>query len=510
VSLPVLVVTGSSGFVGRHLLEALKERYRIFGLARRSQSRSGAPVHANITWMHVDIGEREAVWAAFRRIREEASGVETVIHLAAHYDFTGEEHPEYWRTNVLGLRYVLEAARTLAPRRFVFSSSVAASRLPPPGGVLDESSPPDGEHVYARTKRAGEEMLAEYRAFFRPVIVRFAALYSDWCEYPPLFVFLSKWLSRAWDARVLGGRGESAIPYLHVLDLVRFFERLLARPDDVAPDEVLIAGPDGCVSHREIFEEATLLYFGRRARPLCVPRPLCALGLRARVLRARLVGEPPFERPWMARYIDTRMAIDARRTRERLGWSPRERMHLLRRLPFLIEHLKTDPVTWNARNHAAMKRVPLLNNLLVQRLLERHEERIVAEASAALRGPDGARRFPGAQALRPDEQVWDHRVALRHLMNAVRTNDRGVFLAYVRDLAQHRHEQGFEAHEVCEWLRELSRVCIQVLSRDPQAEGLQADLRDHVARTLLQYGCDVTLDVYDAREAPGAAPPAEP
>lgn len=500
--LPALVVTGSSGFVGRHLLEALKERYRIFGLARRSQVRSGAPVHENITWFQVDIGEREAVRAAFHSIARQAPTVEAVIHLAAHYDFSGDEHPEYWRTNVAGLRHVLEeTAHTLAARCFVFASSVAVSRLPPPGGVLDETSAPDGEHIYARTKRAGEEMVAEYGAFFRPVIVRFAALFSDWCEYPPLFMFLRTWLSRAWDARVLAGRGESAVPYLHVRDLVLFFECLLARLRREAPAHVLVASPDGCVSHRDLFEEATLLYFGRPSQPLCVPKLLCRLGLHARCFLARWRDEPPFERPWMARYIGRRMTVDAHRTRDWLGWSPRERMQVLRRMAFLVEHFKTDPITWNARNHAALKRVRVLGNLAVHRLLERHEEELVGAFGAALRGPNGARRFPGFQALRLEEQRWDHRVALRHLMNAVRTCDRGLFLAYVRDLAEHRLEQGFEAHEACEWLRELSRVCLDVLGRDPAAEGLQTDLRDHVARTLLQYGCDATLDVFDTREA---------
>ena len=125
MSLPGIVVTGSSGFVGRHLLEAWKERYRIFGLARRSQVRSGAPTHPNITWFETDIGDRRAVEAAFAHVREQG-GAELVVHLAAHYDFTGEEHPQYWRTNVDGLRNVLESCRLLHPRHFVFSSSVAA------------------------------------------------------------------------------------------------------------------------------------------------------------------------------------------------------------------------------------------------------------------------------------------------------------------------------------------------------------------------------------------------
>jgi len=55
MSLPALIVTGASGFVGRHLLDELKDEYRIFGIARRSQRECGAPVHPNIAWMQVDV-----------------------------------------------------------------------------------------------------------------------------------------------------------------------------------------------------------------------------------------------------------------------------------------------------------------------------------------------------------------------------------------------------------------------------------------------------------------------
>ena len=125
MSLPCLVVTGASGFVGRHLLDALKEDYRIVGLARRSQARSGAPVHPNITWHQADIGDRAAIEPIFEGIRRDG-GADILIHLAAHYDFTGEEHPEYERTNVQGLRNVLELVEAPRPR------SASSSRAPPP------------------------------------------------------------------------------------------------------------------------------------------------------------------------------------------------------------------------------------------------------------------------------------------------------------------------------------------------------------------------------------------
>ncbi|MGE5247444.1 MAG: NAD-dependent epimerase/dehydratase family protein, partial [Verrucomicrobiota bacterium] len=264
-------MTGASGFLGRHLLAALKDRYRIFALARRSQRTVRVPVHHNISWHQADIGEPEQLGAVFGKIREQG-GAAVLVHLAAYYDFTGEDHPEYRRTNVDGLRNVLEESRRLGLRRFIFASSVAACRFPPPGQAVTEESPPDADHVYARSKRIGEEMVREYLDHFPSCVVRLGALFSDWCEYPPLFMFLSTWLSAEWNRRMLAGRGNSAIPYLHVRDAVAFFERLLGREDGRTGTETLIASTDDPVYHRRLFDEATRSHFGTKVDPVFVPR----------------------------------------------------------------------------------------------------------------------------------------------------------------------------------------------------------------------------------------------
>jgi nucleoside-diphosphate-sugar epimerase len=498
MSLPCLVVTGASGFVGRHLLDALKEDYRIVGLARRSQARSGAPVHPNITWHQADIGDRAGIEPIFEGIRHDG-GADILLHLAAHYDFTGEEHPEYERTNVQGLRNVLELSKPLGLKRFIFSSSTAACRFPAVGEALTEGSLPDGDHVYARTKAAGERMLGQYRDHFPSTIVRFAALFSDWCEYPPLFMFLETWLSSAWNARMLGGQGQSAIPYLHVDDLTLFFLALLDRLADVPPGQVLQASPDGAVSHEQLYDEATLLHFGNKQASLHMPRSLCGPGMWGLDLLGRLIGKRPFERPWMARYIDLAMTVDASRTRSILGWEPRPRLQVLRRLPFLLENRKTDPIEWNRANRAAMKEVHLETNLRIFALLKKHAHEIALEYTEVLTGPEGRERFPSYQQVSEQDHRWNHTLILRHLMNAVRTRERSILVSYCRDLAERRFQQGFQTREVCDALRELNRIVYKRLLRDPEAAGMKADLYEHVTMTLT-WGCDEAQQVFEHLE----------
>ena len=89
--------------------------------------------------------------------------------------------------------------------------------------------------------------------------------------------------------------GRSAIPYLHVNDAVSFLRRVLDLAPALTPGEVLVASPDGATSHEELFEAATLSWFGARKKPFHIPKLLCGPGMAARDLLGRLTGERPFE-----------------------------------------------------------------------------------------------------------------------------------------------------------------------------------------------------------------------
>ena len=490
MELPSIVVTGASGFIGRHLLDALKDDYRIYALARRSQIRCGAPFHDNIIWHQVDIGYAETLHNVFREIQV-SGGADIVLHLAAHYDFTGDEVDEYYRTNVEGLRNVLENCKWLKPKRFIFSSSVAACAFPPPGEALSETSPPDGDHIYAKTKALGEAMLAEYSESFPSTTVRFAALFSDWCEYPPLYMFLRTWLSKAWNRRMLGGKGISAIPYLHVKDAVSFLALLLARHDTLDDGEIVIASPDGSVSHEDLFTVATTYENEHAKPPLCTPKFMVLPGIYAMGLLGRLTRDEPFEKPWMAKYVDLQMTIDASRTRQRLGWQPRKRLSILKRMPFLIENRKYDRIDWTRRNRDAMKQVRVRPNLKIHSLLDKHKDEIAEAFTVALK-----EKYPSYKSITDQEHAWNHRQILRALRNAIRLRVKADFMAYCRELAERRLEQGFSGHELLGALETLNEVCLDVVHRDPDAEDMRPYTPTCISMTI-QFGMDRAQDRMD-------------
>ncbi len=490
-----IVVTGASGFVGRHLVEALERKHQVYALARGGPSSRGFSLPAGVRWFNLDVRRAGDVAAIFETIRA-SGGAEVLIHLAGHYDFTGQDHVEYQRTNVDGTRHVLEAASRLGVRDVVFASSLAACGFPPAGRAITEETPPDGDTPYAASKRAGERLVEQHRHEFRGWIVRFAALYSDWCEYEPLFRFLEIWLSRLPRHRMLAGAGLSAVPYLHVRDAVAFVELLLSRRELLDPRLPLLASPDGATCHRELFEVATAAHFGERVRPLLVPRVLCGPAL---WLRSRLAGwaAPPFERPWMARMIDLCLRADASRTRERLGWAPRARLHVLRRMPFLIQNRKAFPPEWQRRNHAALRRIRLHENLRVHRRLEGLAPELSRRLAACVLDPAHATRFPRGHSLDPEQVRAECALLFEALVDAVRTGEKSLFSSVCREFAEQRRREGFAPEEAMNMLDALARLCLPALAAEEPGRDWSRALYDHVTMTV-QFGRDAVQDIEES------------
>lgn len=496
-----IIVTGATGFIGRHLVEALGRNHDIWALSRTSPALRGVSLPASVHWIPVDVARPRDLRAAVDLIAP-AGGAEILIHLAGHYDFTGERNPEYLRTNVEGMRNVLEVTGELAVRDFVFASSVAACAFPPPEHSITERSPPAGDTPYAESKRAGEAMLAEHRGAFRKWTVRFAAVYSDWCEYEPLFRFLETWLSKRPQSRILAGSGLSAIPYLHVRDAVAFVQRLIDRRDQLGDGQVLLASPDGATSHLELFEAATGACYGERASPILLSQRICRPGLWARDFVRRTVGTQAFERPWMGKMIDLRLAVNAERTRRLLGWAPRARLGILRRIPFLVENRKGFEAEWQRRNRAALKGTRSLDNLRIVTQLERRLDEIADTLTSYVMAPKKNGRFTRLRAMGEERQRADILVLLRALVEAVRTGQKAHFRRCCQDLARRRRAEGLTAEELTAALDTLGDQCVLSLADQDPSPRWSLGLYDHVTMTV-QFGIDEVLDVFEGEPAEG-------
>lgn len=500
---PTFLVTGASGFIGRHFIDLVKDRAFIHAVARRSQADAGVPTHPGVSWVRADIGEPKSLGRAVDAIVAEG-GVDFIFHFAGYYDYTDRDNPEYQRTNVDGTRYLLDHAVRLGARRFIYASSLAVSEFARERRLITEESPADSEIPYARSKRQAEDLVRQASVRIPCAIVRLAAIFSDWCEYGPLYALLATW-TRPGLPGILVGRGETALPYLHVGDLCRLFLRIVDRHEELSSCPVLLASHDGAVSHRELFELVSRYGHGRARSPLLIPRWLAAIGVAARLLLGRIIGREPFERLWMLRYIDTGLFADAGNTRKILGWQPAERYRVGRRLLFMIENMRSNPALWRQKNEImAHKAVQSRPGLAIYEAMLAKKAEVVDEVVGYLRSPANSDRFRSYQAL--DAESLHLRVSyLYDLFELVfLSGERRHMLCYSGYLARQRCKEGFSLAELSGAVRHTVEVMERVLLSDKSLLR-HADRIAHEIGMTGQMMLDEIEETYLRLEAGGTA-----
>jgi nucleoside-diphosphate-sugar epimerase len=495
--LPTLVVTGASGFLGRSFVEAAADRYRLFCIARRSDREAGIQRHENVRWISIDVGSLTCMKEATRTIRNNG-GADFLLHLAGYYDFEMTDNPAYEETNVVGTRLVLEMARELGVQRFVFSSSLAVCDFLRSRGSITEESPPDAVFPYARSKRIAEQMIREASRSFPCSIVRLAPVFSDWCEYPPLYMLLETWLSRRWNARILAGSGATALPYLHVHDLNRLFFRILERSERLPGLGVYIASPRDSTSHLELYRAALRYDSGEKGRaPVRVPKPLAAAGLTLRWGLGRVLGSPPFERPWMIPYIDRRLQVDPSRTHRLLELEPAARHAIPRRLLFVIERRKHAPNEWTLRNERILRRVSHRPNLRIYCAMMEKRQAIVNRVLAKVYRECEERAF-----LRHYRQMNDGTLrsyldlVLRILAASFRDRDSTLIRAYAHTVVSRRFDEGFTVEEILIMFRIFRDAVVAEILDRPDLERWEGEMR----RTVSLFGQLLEDEIEDTFE----------
>ena len=171
-------VTGASGFVGANVVRALlAEDWQVRALVRgRADSLDGLPI------------ERVAGDLFSPGLADAMAGCDAVFHLAAHYSLWRRDRTELERTNVVGTRSVLAAARAARVPRVVHTSSVAAIGVRSDGRPADETyqSPPAAlVGAYKRSKYFAEaEARAAVAAGLDVVIVNPTTPVGPWDAKP--------------------------------------------------------------------------------------------------------------------------------------------------------------------------------------------------------------------------------------------------------------------------------------------------------------------------------------
>lgn len=147
-----ILLTGATGFIGWHLLEALRDDgHEIVVLTRRA-----APVFPEgfrpAALVAADLSDAAALAPAFE-------GVDVVVNLAAEL----REQDKFESTNITGVENLIAQAKRCGVERIVHLSSVGVvgMQYSPRHVVVDEETPCDPKNDYERTKLRSEQLFRE-------------------------------------------------------------------------------------------------------------------------------------------------------------------------------------------------------------------------------------------------------------------------------------------------------------------------------------------------------------
>ena len=266
-STPDILVVGGAGYIGSHVVKALRDAGRKPVVFDNLSTGLRENLFPDIPFIHGDLLIPEQVCTAMR-------GIRSVVHLAA-LKAAGDsmlEPERYALHNLNGTVNLLHAAGTAGVRHFVFSSS-AAVYGEPQYLPLDENHPTEPANFYGQTKLQIEMLLSW---FSRLRNMRYAGLrYFNAAGYDPdgevrglekepnnlLPLVLETLLGWRENLEVYGTDydtedGSCIRDYIHVSDLADAHLRALSFLEEQDEDLVLNLGTSKGISVLEILDAA--------------------------------------------------------------------------------------------------------------------------------------------------------------------------------------------------------------------------------------------------------------
>ena len=298
--MPVIAVTGATGFVGQTAVGALRRAFpeaKLRLLIRNPDGRELPKEFVDCTVINGTLDAPEVLNGLVQ-------GADCVVHIAAA--IRGSSAVDFERDNICGTRRLVDAIAAAAPDAHLIQISSLAARRP------DLS-------WYAASKRAAEEVVASNCRRFS--ILRPPAVYGP--DDPALAGFW-RTLARGWLIRA--GAGQARFSLLHVDDLAEAICRLV---EHGPTGEVLpLAGPQPDGGWR--WEDLAALAGktgDRRIRTVAIPGRLLSSGAALGLLTSRMAGRRAMLSPGKARELLHRdWVCDNLDIEKRLKWKPTTRL----------------------------------------------------------------------------------------------------------------------------------------------------------------------------------------
>jgi UDP-glucose 4-epimerase len=239
-----ILVTGGSGFIGRHVVSQLRDtgaHVRVVDLKLHEDP--------DVELVQGDIAEPAVLSEAF------AGGFDSVVHLAAVTSvLRSVEQPELtYRTNVAATALLLEQARAAGVKSLAFASTNAVTG-PMTAPKITEDAVLNPLTPYGSTKAAGEMLMSAYTASYglRCACVRLTNVYGPGMELKDSIIARLMRAIRLGGTFEVYGDGHQVRDYVHVSDVVAAMRLALSSEDWHGP---VVIGSGISLSVLEVVEQ---------------------------------------------------------------------------------------------------------------------------------------------------------------------------------------------------------------------------------------------------------------
>ncbi|MBS4167481.1 NAD(P)-dependent oxidoreductase [Parachlamydia sp. AcF125] len=334
-----ILITGSSGRVGRSVIQRLGGKYPLVGFDKVSPKYK----NDNLEFVQVDITSDESVKNGLHIARTKyGSRIISVIHLADYYCF-GEGAPSlYQKISVEGTERVLQEVQKFDTEQFLFSSTQLIYAPCPVGKRINENSPIDPKWGYPKSKAKAESLIEQNRGNIPTVILQMAACYDDQCHSIPI----ASQIQRIYEKRLLShlfpGNLKHGSPYLHLEDLSEAIWLAVEKRHTLPAELKLLIGEDVTLSYDQMQKLIAAHLFGKAFKTFPIPKWVAKRG--AWFLGHSLFEKNFFIKPGMIDIADDHYTLDITRAKEILGWAPRN--FVGHSLPKMIKALKANLKGW--------------------------------------------------------------------------------------------------------------------------------------------------------------------
>ena len=303
-----VLVTGASGFLGQHVLAALRERgHHVRAMVRFPR--------LSEEWQ--DVEEVVAALGDDASIAQALEGVDAVVHCAARVARSGSR-ADFFRDNVSGTTHLLAAAKAAGIKRFVHVSSIGVYGVPPKATSITEQTAydphPDRRGAYTWSKIEADRIVQEFarKTGLSTLILRPGILVG-----PGGPEFTARLCLGCFGGRVvIVGRRGARLPLCHVADAARAAALAVTARTTCTVYNLV---DEGLTQEEWLRQRAAA---GWAMRPVYVPPSLALIPAFALEMVTRLAGKAsPLSRYKIRRATES-LSYDTARATLDLGWKP--------------------------------------------------------------------------------------------------------------------------------------------------------------------------------------------